>query len=80
MNKYGNRDRCIFLEFNYVVGTDAIFYPDGRYSNFNVESEIIRHVQYMRKFRPNLQLVGFQRKNSNQTYSFSAGVLELANN
>ena len=78
-NIYGNRNKCIFLEFNRLVGTDAIFYPDGRHSNHTVENEIIEYVQTLRKRDKSLILVGFQHKNSSGHGIFPSYVTYNAN-
>lgn len=62
-NVYGTRDNCIFLEFNSVVGTDAIFYPMGNWGNDRVEDAIVDKALAIIKHRPNLELVGYTRKN-----------------
>lgn len=80
-NRYGTRDTCLFLEFNNLVGSDCMFYPDGRLGDFRTEQEIIKRVRELRKNRPTLELKGFQRAGdrSNRVYSFPNWVLLEAN-
>ncbi|AWN04604.1 hypothetical protein PBI_GRAYSON_276 [Rhodococcus phage Grayson] len=78
-NKYGNRDSGIILEFNRSVGTQALFYPDGRVSNATVESEIIDYVCGLRKCNPDLKLLGFSKRGSDKITPFPHSLLVWAN-
>lgn len=80
-NSYGSRQKCIFLEFNTVVGTDAIFHPDGRHDNYTTHIEIIDRAREIRRIRPNLKLVGYSKPGdySGKVHPFPQYVLDMAN-
>lgn len=81
MNRYGNRDNCIFLEFTTLVGSDAIYYPDGRHNNYSVESDIIDYARKIRNRKPSVELVGYSTKGdySGKIYPFPEYVLNSVN-
>lgn len=68
-NRYYNNGRAIILEFDRVVGSDAIFYPDGRHSDDTVESLILDKVKGITN-KKNATLIGYSKTGNGKIEKF----------
>ena len=80
-NRYYNHGNAIFLEFNYVLGTDSIMYIDGRINNDSAHELIIEKATEIRKRKPGYFLRGYSRSGdySHKIESLPEYVLSVVN-